>query len=146
PPAGGPPPVSIGALIDQAVALFPRVETEILEVQGRNVTLAVGRASALQPGIVLEVVREGREIRHPRTGQVLGNAEQSLGRAVITQISDRFSVALYDGEPVQPGDRVRTGGKATLTLLTLTSPGAKGSFAEPMTNEAYESLKRTGQF
>src|SRR5437867_4889544 len=146
PSAPAAPPVSIGALIDHAVALFPRVDAEVLEVQGRNVTLSVGRASGIQPGVILEVFREGREIRHPRTGQVLGNAEQSLGRAVITQISDRFSVALYDGEPVQPGDRVRTGGKAKLTLLTLTSPGAKGSFAEPMTNEVYESRNRTGHF
>src|SRR2546425_935232 len=122
PSAPAAPPVSIGALIDHAVALFPRVDAEVLEVQGRNVTLSVGRASGIQPGVILEVFREGREIRHPRTGQVLGNAEQSLGRAVITQISDRFSVALYDGEPVQPGDRVRTGGKAKLTLLTLTTP------------------------
>src|SRR5206468_9514002 len=70
-PSGGPPPVSIGALIDQAVALFPRVETEILEVQGRNVTLAVGRASGLQPGIAPQVVRGGRESRRPRPGQLL---------------------------------------------------------------------------
>ena len=146
PPSGGPPPVSIGALIDQAVALFPRVETEILEVQGRNVTLAVGRASGLQPGIVLEVVREGREIRHPRTGQVLGNAEQSLGRAVIAQVSDRFSTAQYEGEPAQPGDRVRTTGKVKLTLLTLTSLGVKSTGVEPMTNEIYEGLSRTGHF
>src|SRR5262245_8343943 len=144
PSSGGPPPVSIGALIDQAVALFPRVETEVLEVQGRTVTLSVGRASGIQPGIVLEVVREGREIRHPRTGQVLGKAEQILGRAVISQVSDRFSTALYDGEPVQPGDRVRSTGKTKLTLLTLTSLGAKNS--EPMTNEVYEGLNRTGHF
>src|SRR2546426_11832788 len=68
PPSGGPPPVSIGALIDQAVALFPRVGTEILEVQGRNVTLAVGPAGRPQPGIVLGGGREGRASRHPPTG------------------------------------------------------------------------------
>src|SRR5262249_24825827 len=89
PSTGGPPPVSIGALIDQAVALFPRVDAEVLEVRGRTVTLSVGRATGIQPGIVLEIVREGREIRHPRTGQVLGKAEQILGRAVISQVSDR---------------------------------------------------------
>src|SRR5437899_7204935 len=119
PSTGGPPPVSIGALVDQTVALFPRVDAEVVEVRGRTVTLSVGRDSGIQTGVVLDVVREGREIRHPRTGQVLGNAEQSLGRAVITQVSDRFSIANYDGEPAQPGDRVRTAGKAKLTLLTL---------------------------
>src|SRR5947208_17039732 len=67
PPSGGPPPVSIGALIDQAVALFPRVETEILEVQGRDVTLAVGRASGLQPEILMERVRVTGVNRHPHT-------------------------------------------------------------------------------
>src|SRR5947209_6882580 len=146
PSTGGPPPVSIGALVDQTVALFPRVDAEVVEVRGRTVTLSVGRDSGIQPGVVLDVVREGREIRHPRTGQVLGNAEQSLGRAVITQVSDRFSIANYDGEPAQPGDRIRTAGKAKLTLLTLTSLGVKSTGVEPMTNEIYEGLSRTGHF
>src|SRR3989441_6686904 len=146
PSTAGPPPVSIGALVDQTVALFPRVDAEVVEVRGRTVTLSVGRDSGIQPGVVLDVVREGREIRHPRTGQVLGNAEQSLGRAVITRVSDRFSIAEYDGEPAQPGDRVRTAGKAKLTLLTLTSQGVKSAGIEPMTNEIYEGLNRTGHF
>src|SRR5713226_1015737 len=144
--APGAPPVSLSALIDQTVALFPRVDAEVLEVQGRNVTLSVGRASGIQPGLILEVVREGREIRHPRTGQVLGKAEQSLGRAVVEQVSDRFSVATYAGEPAQPGDRVRTGGKPKLTLLALSSPGARTNLIETVTNEIYEGLNRTGHF
>src|SRR5262249_51131069 len=91
-------------------------------------------------------VREGREILHPRTGQVLGRAEQSLGRAVVTQVSDRFSVANHEGEPAQPGDRVRTSGKPKLTLLSLTGPGAKTNLTEAFTNEVYEGLNRTGHF
>src|SRR5215510_1831857 len=35
PPAQGAPPASFSALIDQTVALFPRVEAEVVEVQGR---------------------------------------------------------------------------------------------------------------
>src|SRR5437899_5471746 len=144
PSAPAAPPVSIGALIDHAVALFPRVDAEVLEVQGRNVTLSVGRANGVQPGLILEVVREGREVRHPRTGQVLGKVEQSLGRGVIEQVSDRFSVAAYAGEPAQPGDRVRTSGKPKLTLLALSA--ARTNLVESVTNEVYEGLNRTGHF
>jgi len=143
--APGAPPVSLSALIDQTVALFPRVDAEILEVQGRNVTLSAGRASGIQPGLILEVVREGREIRHPRTGQVLGKAEQSLGRVVVEQVSDRFSVGAYAGEPAQPGDRVRTSGKPKLTLLALSATRTN-LLIEAVTNEVYEGLNRTGHF
>jgi len=144
PSAPGAPPASLSALIDQTVALFPRLDAEVLEVQGRNVTLSVGRANGVQPGLILEVVREGREIRHPRTGQVLGKVEQSLGRAVIEQVSDRFSVAAYAGEPAQPGDRARTSGKPKLTLLALSA--TRTNLVESVTNEVYEGLNRTGHF
>jgi len=142
--------VSLTAIVNQALALFPQVEGDVVDVQGKTLTLALARPTESRPGMVLEVVREGREIRHPRTGQLLGRAEQLLGRAVVTQISDKLTVATVEGAPVAPvqaGDRVRTpGGKVKLVLVKFLGPGVKTNLAEAISNEIYEGLTRSGRF
>lgn len=143
------PPVSLSALIDQAVALFPALEGEVIEVRDREITLAIPRRTGARPGVELEVFREGREIRHPRTGELLGKAEQRLGRALVTEVHEGYSVASLTEprEAVQVGDRARTpSGKIRLTLLTLVGPGIRQAMAEAVTSEVYEGLNRTGKF
>ncbi len=143
-----PPPVALSALIDQTVALFPPVEGDVVEVQGPILTLSLGRPSGVRLGLALEVYREGREIRHPRTGQILGRAEQRLGRAVVSQVFEGYSLAVLDGaEAVAVGDRVRlTSAKIRLTLMSLTGSAVATGLVEALTNEVYEGLTRTGRF
>ncbi|MBI4638877.1 MAG: hypothetical protein HY727_21280 [Candidatus Rokubacteria bacterium] len=142
-----PPPLSLGALIDQTLAVFPEVEGDVVEARGPVLTLSPGRRSGVQPGLTLEVFREGREIRHPRTGQLLGKAEQPLGRAVVTEVFEGYSFARLDGEGARPGDRVRApSGKVKLMLLPLAGGGVKDGLIEAMTNEIYEGLNRSGRF
>jgi hypothetical protein len=149
-PAGVAPPVSLGALIDQAVALFPALEGEVIEVREQTLTLALPRPRGVRPGLVLEVFREGREIRHPRTGEILGKAEDQLGRAVVSRVFEGYSLAVLEGraaEAIRVGDRVRApGGKVKLTLLALPGPGIKQNMLEAVTGEIYEGLSRSGRF
>jgi hypothetical protein len=145
--SSGPSPLSLTAVIDQALALFPVIEGDVVEVQGATLTLSVGRRDAAHPGLILEVFREGREIRHPRTGQVLGKTEQAVGRAVISEVFEAYSVATLDGEGASAGDRVRTvSGKVRLVLLSLAGGGVKADLIEAATNEMYEGLNRSGRF
>ncbi len=149
PPAteSGAPPVSLNVLIDQAVARFPVVRGDVVDAKGSTLTLSAGRKDRAQVGLALEVYREGREIRHPRTGQVLGNTEQTLGRAVVTQVFDGYSLATFEGQNATAGDRVRTSpDKVKLTLLPFTGPGVKQNLVEAATNEIYEGLARSGRF
>jgi hypothetical protein len=141
-----PPPASLSALVEQTAAFYPTVEAEVVEAREGAITIAAGRAQGIPVGLALDVVREGREIRHPRTGEVLGRAEQPLGRAVVTQVAERFATARYEGEPAQPGDRVRSPGKVRLTLVSLTTSGVKPNLVEAAVNEIYEGLNRTGRF
>ena len=146
-PEAGAPPVSLNVLIDQAVALFPAVQGDVVEVQGRALTLSLGRASGVVPGLALEVYRQGREIRHPKTGQVLGNTEQTIGRAMITEVFDGYSIATAETEAATPGDRVRTpSDKVNLTLLPLAGLGVNKNLVEAATNEIYEGLSRSRRF
>ena len=145
-PAGSA--LSINTLVDQTIALFPQTTGDVVEVQGPGLTLSIGRASGAQPGLALEVFREGREIKHPRTGAVLGRAEEPLGRAQITQVFDGYSVATAEqASAIKPGDRVRTtAGRVKLALLPLKGAGVRDPLVEAATNEIYEALNRSNRF
>lgn len=138
---------SLTILIDQIAALFPKVEGEVIEAQGGAVTLSVGRRDGLQPGIDLEVYREGRELRHPRTGELLGRAEKALGRVSVTQVFEAYATgSAPGGSDVRPGDKVRiSAGRIRLTLLPLNA-GVKANLVEATVHELVEGLNRGGRF
>ena len=77
------PAPSIGVVVDQVLALFPKVDGEVIEVQNGTVTLALGSRDGLVPNVELALYRQGRELRHPKTGEILGRTEQALGRLMI---------------------------------------------------------------
>ena len=61
------PPTSsapLQAIVNQVVALFPRVSGEVVEVQGTSITLSVGKRDGVVTGLELSLFREGRELRH----------------------------------------------------------------------------------
>ena len=59
---------SLGVLVDQVQALFPKVDGEVIEVQSGTVTLALGSKDGLVTGVELALYRQGRELRHPEDG------------------------------------------------------------------------------
>src|ERR1700675_401669 len=146
-PPAGQVPLSFKVLVDQIIGLFPVVQTEVIEVAGSSVTLASGRAQGVQAGIELVGYREGRELYHPRTKQLLGRTEETLGRVVVVQVFENYSVAnQVDGLKLQPGDKARvTAGKVRLTVLPFT-PVARARVAEAATLEVIQELERTGRF
>jgi hypothetical protein len=148
PPGSTPLPAAapLTALVDQLVDLFPTVAGEILEVRGDMLTLDVGRQTGIREGLALEVFREGREITHPRTGEVLGRTEESLGRVRVTQVQDAFALAGPSVAGIKPGDRFRSlAGKTTLALVSLAG-AARESLVEAATQDLVERLGATGRF
>ncbi len=93
PPPGPASSAPMTALVEQLLDLFPKFEGEVLEVRARGPTLGAGAKAGVRPGLDVELFREGREIKHPRTGEVLGRAEDALGLARITQAQEGFAVA-----------------------------------------------------
>ena len=141
------PAVPLTVLVNQLVDLFPKVEGEVLEVRGQALTLSAGRKDGMRAGLELALFREGREIKHPRTGQVLGRAEQALGRVTLTEVQEAFSIGtLVQGSDVKPGDRFRlTSGKIRLVLLPLLG-GVKEGLVEAATHDLVERLSASGRF
>jgi len=141
------PAAPITALVEQINDLFPRVQGEVLEVQRDVLTLDVGRKNGVQPGLTLELYRAGREIKHPRTGVVLGRTEETLGNVRISEVQESFSVARAPASTeVKPGDRVRmSSAKVKLTLLPLLG-SVRENLVEAAMNDLVERLGATGRF
>jgi hypothetical protein len=149
--AQGPaaPAVPMTVLADQLVDLFPKVEGDVLEVQGNTVTLGAGRKDGLRPGLEMALFREGREIKHPKTGQILGKTEENLGRVTVTSVQEQFSQGTVTGGgsgDLRPGDRFRvSAGKIRLVLVPLTG-GVRDTLVETATQELVERLHASGRF
>ncbi|MBI4610245.1 MAG: VCBS repeat-containing protein [Candidatus Rokubacteria bacterium] len=140
-------PLPFKLLAEQLVALFPEVVADVVEVQGGKVTISVGRRGGLQPGVQMVLFREGRELRHPKSGEVLGRVEEQRGRVVVDETFDTYSTAsVIEGSGARPGDKVRvSAGKIKLTVLKLVS-GLKEDLAEAAVRAVVEELGRTGRF
>ncbi|HEU4440219.1 MAG TPA: VCBS repeat-containing protein [Methylomirabilota bacterium] len=143
-PTGSAP---ITALVDQLMDLFPKIEGEVLEVRDTSLTLGAGAKEGARAGLEVEIYRQGREIRHPKTGEVLGRAEDSLGVTRIAQAGDAFSTApAPGGGAVKAGDRFRvSAAKVTIVLVPLLG-SVKDTLVETATQELVERLGATGRF
>jgi len=142
-------PASFSVIAGQVARLFPVVQTDVIEVSGDRVTLAAGREQGVVAATELIAYREGRELYHPRTKQLLGRTEETVGRLVITEVADRYSVAtLAPGAPgtPRPGDKARVAaGRVRLTVVPLVS-GVRPRLVEAATYDLVQELERTGRF
>jgi len=142
-------PASFNVIAGQVARLFPVVQTDVIEVSGDRVALAAGREQGVVPATELIAYREGRELYHPRTKQLLGRTEETLGRLVVTEVADRYSVAtLAPGAPgtLRPGDKARVAaGRVRLTVVPLVS-GVRPRLVEAATDDLVRELERTGRF
>jgi hypothetical protein len=149
PPAGGPAPTPITTLVGQVTALFPKVEGDVLKVEGSQVTLSVGQRDGVVAGVELMVVHEGDELKHPKTGEILGRKEETVGRVRVEEVAEAYSVARVTtsrGSGIAPGDKARvSAGKIRLTVLPL-STGIRDNLIEAAVQEMVDGLTRTGRF
>jgi hypothetical protein len=147
PPAPAEAPLSFKVLVDQIAALYPVVKTEIVEVDDGKVILAAGRADGVQTGVELATFREGRELYHPTTKKLLGKTEEPLGKIVITEVFENYSVATQaGGKPSKAGDQARvSAGKVLLTVAPLSS-GPSARVVDGATQDFMQELDRSGRF
>lgn len=90
---------------------LPLVEGYIIRNDGDKLTLDTGRNGGLNKGMKCVVYKEGAEIKHPITGEVLGKQTVILGEILITDVFSKFSVAKIlstDNQSISIGDRFLT--------------------------------------
>ena len=141
-----PSSAPLQAIVNQVVALFPRVSGEIVEVQGTAVTLSVGKRDGVVSGLELSLFREGRELRHPKTGELLGKTEKALGRMRVEQVEEAYSVGSVEpGTDVAPGDVARiSAAKQRVTVVPFVA-GVRDNIVEAALTEIVEGLSRSGR-
>jgi hypothetical protein len=100
-------------------------------------------------GVELVVVHEGDELKHPKTGEILGRKEETVGRVRVEEVAEAYSVARVTtsrGSGIAPGDKARvSAGKIRLTVLPL-STGIRDNLIEAAVQEMVDGLTRTGRF
>ncbi len=118
-----------GAVMDEAVDKavsqlavqieqnLPNVPRRAIVVEGLvadskasgRLVLNVGSAGGAKVGDRLQVWKAGKPILDPGSGKVLRYDDTLIGEAVVTDVDEGSSVAMYSGtEPVTAGDRVRS--------------------------------------
>jgi curli biogenesis system outer membrane secretion channel CsgG len=96
--------------VDLISGSMPKVDIEarVAVASGNSLTINVGAASGVKVGDVLDVLRVGKEIKDPLSGEVLDIETTPLGTLKITSVRDRVSTGDYSGPAVKVGDMVRS--------------------------------------
>jgi len=113
---------SVEELAVSISSYFPKVQGEVTGVQGDHLTLALSTKDGLMPGMVLMLWRDSKDILHPVTGAVIGRAEEEVGTAEVTSVSDTSSTAVIKKKlkDPKPGDKARiTPRRINIALLPL---------------------------
>ena len=68
-----------------------------------------GKASGVQSGDQFKVYRPGETLKHPVTGEILGQAEVALGQGILSTVEDKYSTGKLVETPgdIKAGDRTR---------------------------------------
>jgi hypothetical protein len=142
---------SLERLATEIVDLFPKVEGDVVKVQGNEAFITLGAPDNIREGMELSVVRKGEEFKHPLTGVVLGRFEDDIGVIIINKVSESYSsgnvrLAKANVHP-RTGDRVRiTKGKIPLALLPLRGDLPSSVPREELLERFRIALEQTGRF
>src|SRR5687767_464390 len=82
---------SLERLAAEIVELFPKVEGDVVKVQGNEAFITLGAPENIREGMELSVVRKGEEFKHPLTGVLLGRFEEDIGVIIINKVSETYS-------------------------------------------------------
>lgn len=107
-PAGTMPAVAKTEPATSGKAALPvsSVLGYVVDVRGKRLYTDLTIREGLGIGSTLVILREVGELKHPITGQSLGQADEEIGRARVVELRARFSIA--EIVEVKPGQEVRT--------------------------------------
>lgn len=146
--------LTFGQAAEEAVAriagAFPVVQGSVVGVEGERVLIDLG-AKKVNQGMELQVYREGDEVKHPVTGEVLGRRDKRLGLLRVVEVKDGFSetviVSRQEGGNIRARDLVRVSSDRLLVALPLIdASGVKGANGQSVTKDLAIALAKTGRF
>lgn len=72
---------------------LPLIQGYIIKIDGDDLILDAGRNGGLKKGMKCHVYREGKEIKHPISGEILGKETKILGEILVRDVFDKYSVS-----------------------------------------------------
>lgn len=129
---------------------FPAVQGSVTGVERDRVLIDLGAKQVYQ-GMELQVYREGDEVKHPVTGEVLGKRDKRLGLLRVVEVKERFSeaaiVSREEGTAIKAKDLVRVSSDRLVVGLPLIDVGGvKEANAHSVTKDLAIALAKTGHF
>jgi hypothetical protein len=99
-PAAGPAAAPVPPVL-QGYVVFVDTTRIVIDLTGRD---------GIRPGAIVSLRRDKIPIVHPVTGEILGELDEEVGTARVTEVRDKFSVAeiqsVENGSKIQIKDRV----------------------------------------
>lgn len=126
--------ILVSQLGDLIVRAFP-LEGYVVNREGVNVTIDVGSIAGAKTGIKFLAYKEGKAIRHPKTGEVLDVETIATGEIEIKEAKEKTSIGVIikESEP----DAVSYGNMVRSVVALEKRPPEKPIKETPMVNVDY---------
>lgn len=129
---------------------FPTVQGSVTGVERDRILIDLGAKQVYQ-GMELQVYREGDEVKHPVTGEVLGRRDKRLGLLRVVEVKERFSeaaiVSREEGATMRAKDLVRVSSdRLVVGLPLIDAGGVKEANVHSVTKDLAIALAKTGHF
>jgi len=125
------------------LSYFTPLGGDVEGIENGHVWIRVGDEGHVKKGMRFSVFRESGPFYHPVTDELIGNAEEAVGRIEI--VEDDAEDGVYSGRLIS-GD-IRAGDKARISSSGIKLAFFQDRKANWNVSEAfYESLKDTGRF
>ncbi len=83
---------------------------KVIDVRGGMLYINAGSTLGLQPGLELDVYRQGEALVDPETGQHLGAPDVRIGSVIVQSVQPKYSVAkVSSGEKINSGEQIKRG-------------------------------------
>ena len=100
-------------MLQDVVSAFPPVEGLVVQVDGDNIYMDLGKKDGVQAGQEFTIFRKGEQFYHPITRKVLGRYEEVLGYAQVQRVEEAFSEALFVPVEGRPPPKAEDGVRIT---------------------------------
>jgi hypothetical protein len=111
--AGGQPRGSAAPPAGPAAAPAPPVlQGYVVFVDTTRIVIDLTGRDGIRPGAIVSLRRDKIPIVHPVTGEILGELDEEVGTARVTEVRDKFSVAEIQG--VENGSKIQIKDRAVL--------------------------------
>ena len=111
---------TIERMAGEIIKHYPKAEGKVTTAEEKTVTVDIGSADGLKPGMEIYLFRPGKLIKHPVTKVIIGSRETPLGSIVLSHVGEKESTGELKELLVTriiPGDIARTSDKKTRILI-----------------------------